>query len=236
MRHVAKLVLTAGIALMPGALQAQDAWPSRTITLIVPYASGGYTDLVGRLTQRRTDPRSMALLASAAAVYGDSAYGRPPSGYIETVAKLTVGDVKSFHDRHFRPNNAVLVVVGDITADDLTARAASLFGLWKPRAVEAVTPAAPVAQPLAVDFVDSVRSLAFSPDGNILAAGYDAGVIGGARQGGVLLWDVPRRSRFVAQPLATTEGSVSSVAFTPDGKTLVAGIGGRPGVALDRRR
>ena len=52
MRHVAKLVLAAGIALVPGALQAQDAWPSRTITFIVPYASGGYTDLVGRLTAR----------------------------------------------------------------------------------------------------------------------------------------------------------------------------------------
>ena len=52
MRHVAKLVLAAGIALAPGALHAQDVWPSRTITFIVPYASGGYTDLVGRLTAR----------------------------------------------------------------------------------------------------------------------------------------------------------------------------------------
>ncbi len=52
MKHVATLVLAAGIAWVPGALQAQDAWPSRTITFIVPYASGGYTDLVGRLTAR----------------------------------------------------------------------------------------------------------------------------------------------------------------------------------------
>ena len=52
MSHVAKLVLAAGIALAPGALHAQDVWPSRTITFIVPYASGGYTDLVGRLTAR----------------------------------------------------------------------------------------------------------------------------------------------------------------------------------------
>lgn len=40
----------------PGAARAQDAapspWPSRTITFIVPYAPGGYSDLIGRLTAR----------------------------------------------------------------------------------------------------------------------------------------------------------------------------------------
>jgi tripartite-type tricarboxylate transporter receptor subunit TctC len=35
-----------------GAAYAQTDWPTRTVTLIVPYAPGGYTDLVGRLTAR----------------------------------------------------------------------------------------------------------------------------------------------------------------------------------------
>ena len=52
MKTVAKLVLTTGLALAPSVLHAQDTWPSRTITFIVPYAAGGYTDLVGRLTAR----------------------------------------------------------------------------------------------------------------------------------------------------------------------------------------
>ena len=52
MNHVAKLALALGIALTPGVLHAQDAWPNRAITFIVPYAAGGYTDLVGRLTAR----------------------------------------------------------------------------------------------------------------------------------------------------------------------------------------
>ena len=51
-RHVAELALSLGIALAPGAVQAQEAWPSRSITFVVPYAAGGYTDLVGRLTAR----------------------------------------------------------------------------------------------------------------------------------------------------------------------------------------
>ena len=41
-----------GIALTPGVAQAQAAWPERPITFVVPYAPGGYTDLVARLTAR----------------------------------------------------------------------------------------------------------------------------------------------------------------------------------------
>ena len=52
MKHVAGLLLSLGIASAPGMLQAQDAWPTRPITLVVPYGAGGYTDLVARLTAR----------------------------------------------------------------------------------------------------------------------------------------------------------------------------------------
>jgi tripartite-type tricarboxylate transporter receptor subunit TctC len=52
MKQVARLALALGIALAPSMVQAQDAWPSRPLTFVVPYAAGGYTDLVGRLTAR----------------------------------------------------------------------------------------------------------------------------------------------------------------------------------------
>lgn len=38
----------AGAAAMPGALRA-ETWPARPITLIVPFAAGGPTDLIGRI-------------------------------------------------------------------------------------------------------------------------------------------------------------------------------------------
>ena len=52
MKHVGALALALGMALASNGAQAQDAWPSRAITFIVPYGPGGYTDLVGRLTAR----------------------------------------------------------------------------------------------------------------------------------------------------------------------------------------
>jgi tripartite-type tricarboxylate transporter receptor subunit TctC len=52
MKHVAGLALSLGITLAPSMLRAQDAWPARPITFVVPYGAGGYTDLVGRLAAR----------------------------------------------------------------------------------------------------------------------------------------------------------------------------------------
>ncbi|MEA3027689.1 MAG: hypothetical protein QOF91_2974 [Alphaproteobacteria bacterium] len=52
MKHVARVALLLGTVLAPGALHAQGAWPDRPITLVVPYAPGGYTDLTARLTAR----------------------------------------------------------------------------------------------------------------------------------------------------------------------------------------
>jgi tripartite-type tricarboxylate transporter receptor subunit TctC len=40
------------MVMAPSMAHAQDGWPNRSITFIVPYAAGGYTDLVGRITAR----------------------------------------------------------------------------------------------------------------------------------------------------------------------------------------
>lgn len=53
MKYRAKLAALALSAMvLPGASEAQDVWPSRAITFVVPYAAGGYTDLIGRLAAR----------------------------------------------------------------------------------------------------------------------------------------------------------------------------------------
>ncbi len=48
----ARAITALAVTVAAGAACAQDAWPTRNITFIVPYAAGGYTDLVGRMTAR----------------------------------------------------------------------------------------------------------------------------------------------------------------------------------------
>jgi tripartite-type tricarboxylate transporter receptor subunit TctC len=52
MKHLGRLASVLAVAMAPSMTHAQEAWPSRSITFIVPYAAGGYTDLVGRMTAR----------------------------------------------------------------------------------------------------------------------------------------------------------------------------------------
>src|SRR6266481_5139542 len=52
MKPISSLALMLGIVLAPTPIRAQDAWPNRSITFVVPYAPGGYTDMVARLTAR----------------------------------------------------------------------------------------------------------------------------------------------------------------------------------------
>jgi WD40 repeat protein len=68
----------------------------------------------------------------------------------------------------------------------------------------------------------AVRSVAFSPDGKILAAGY-----GGGLKGGVVLLDTSSWSPIATLPLDGTDAfGVTTVAFGPDGRTLAATFGG----------
>ncbi len=46
-------LLKAGAALVPGVSLAQSAWPSKPITIIVPYSAGGSLDLTTRLVAQR---------------------------------------------------------------------------------------------------------------------------------------------------------------------------------------
>jgi WD40 repeat protein len=66
-----------------------------------------------------------------------------------------------------------------------------------------------------------VSSIAFSPDGKTLAAGYYRFGVGDSKFG-VVLWDMSTRKRLAEEPLPVKEGQVSSIAFSPDGKTLAA--------------
>src|SRR5262249_53128589 len=65
-----------------------------------------------------------------------------------SVSDLGRGDVRDFYDHWYRPNDTILVLVGDVQAQDALARITAAFGDWTPRA-DAVSVRAGV--PLPVD-------------------------------------------------------------------------------------
>lgn len=91
-------------------------------------------------------------------VYGEShPYGRPNSGTIASVEAITRDDITSFYDRFYRPNNAILIVVGDVTTAQLLPKLEQALAGWtsKPIPAEAAAvPARPTDKPMAVYLVD----------------------------------------------------------------------------------
>jgi predicted Zn-dependent peptidase len=83
------------------------------------------------LQQLRDRGPNIADRAYATALYGEQhPYGRPLAGTEASLASISRADLQSFYDTYYRPNNATLLVVGDVRPDDVERRAQALFGGW----------------------------------------------------------------------------------------------------------
>ena len=69
-----------------------------------------------------------------AALFGKSPYGRDVIGYKKEVAQLSTQDALDFYHRYYTPNNAILIVAGDITAAELKPLAEKYYGVIPDRA------------------------------------------------------------------------------------------------------
>ena len=108
------------------------------------------------LQQQRDRGPTIADRAYAAALYGsDNPYGRPLAGTELSIAALMRDDLVKFYSTFYRPNNATLLVVGDVKPDDVERRAQALFGSWTRGDVPSVTTAnAPRATTTTLVIVD----------------------------------------------------------------------------------
>ena len=70
-------------------------------------------------------------------VYGFHPYGMPQNGTPESLASITRADLVAFHDKYFLPNNAILAVVGDVSADEAFAGVQKVFGDWQKKELPA---------------------------------------------------------------------------------------------------
>jgi len=106
-------------------------------------------DRIAGIQREKIQPQTMGMRVIPALIYGQGhPYGIPftGSGTEASVAAMKREDLVRFHDTWFRPNNAILLVVGDTTLAEITPKLEKLFAGWKAGPVPAKT-LPTVAQP-----------------------------------------------------------------------------------------
>ncbi|HEY9401164.1 MAG TPA: pitrilysin family protein [Pyrinomonadaceae bacterium] len=83
------------------------------------------------LTVALGQPGSIARYVASRVVFGDAPYGHPLSGTPESIAKIKRDDIARMHATYYRPDNAILVIGGDIAAADAFKTAERFFGDWQ---------------------------------------------------------------------------------------------------------
>jgi zinc protease len=65
-------------------------------------------------------------------------WGQPDGGTPKTIRAIQRADLRKFHDTWYRPNNATLIVVGDVDPASLLPRLEKQFGAWKSKPLPAL--------------------------------------------------------------------------------------------------
>ena len=96
-------------------------------------------DVILEERKQRVDNEPQALLAEElnAAQYLHHPYRLPVIGWLHEIASYTREDAFSFYEKWYTPNNATLIVTGDIDAEELRPLAEKYYGVIEKRAVPA---------------------------------------------------------------------------------------------------
>jgi len=86
-----------------------------------------------RRVRTENEPDSLLAEQMRAALFLDGGYHHPVIGWHQDIDAYKVADIAEFHRRWYAPNNAVLVVSGDITAAKLKPLAEKYYGVIPPR-------------------------------------------------------------------------------------------------------
>jgi zinc protease len=74
------------------------------------------------------DPQALMREQMEAALHLSHPYGRPVIGWPEEIHRIGRVEAQDFYTHHYAPNNAILVVAGDVTPDDVRNDAEATYG------------------------------------------------------------------------------------------------------------
>ncbi|MFN3525148.1 MAG: M16 family metallopeptidase [Paracoccus sp. (in: a-proteobacteria)] len=75
-----------------------------------------------------SDPRALFAEELNAILYDNHPYGRPIIGWRDEIEALTLDDANAWYDAHYAPDDAILIVAGDVSADEVRALAEEHYG------------------------------------------------------------------------------------------------------------
>jgi zinc protease len=85
----------------------------------------------GSLKQREEDPSFVAGKEFIKDLFGPHPYGRLVEGSVASISSIEKDDLVNFYDALYRPENAILAVVGDISPEELKKLLNRYFASWK---------------------------------------------------------------------------------------------------------
>ncbi|MDP5306709.1 M16 family metallopeptidase [Paracoccus spongiarum] len=81
-----------------------------------------------RAQRTDSDPRALFAEERAAVQFYNHPYGRPVIGWRDEMMGLTREDAIAWYDAHYSPDEAVLIIAGDVTADEVRKLAEQYYG------------------------------------------------------------------------------------------------------------
>jgi zinc protease len=123
-------------------------------------------EIAAAIERSEQDPGTVAAREMALLLYPGHPYSRPVAGTVESVKKITRAQIAGFYRENYRPDTAVVAVVGDVTRDEVRRELLARLGSWSsaasPRPVIPLAPASPPVESRVIhrDLTQATVSLA----------------------------------------------------------------------------
>jgi len=88
------------------------------------------SQIKAELDSEKDEPMVVAARTFARELYGSFPYGHPVRGTPQGLSAIKRSDLVDFHRTYYRPNNAILSMVGDLTQDEACQWVTKTLGAW----------------------------------------------------------------------------------------------------------